>query len=84
MRVGGLLLDTTGKRMQPRYVVAPSNIVLAGTELASYGPATDMPGMTLWRADAPLSLRWITSGVQHNGDIGGTARVQVPGCARAT
>lgn len=81
VRVGGLLLDKTGKRMQPRYVAASSNIILAGTELASYRSATDMPGMTLWRADAPLTVRWITSGVQYNGDISGTARVRVPGCA---
>ena len=64
------------------YVVAPSNIVLAGTELASYGPAADIPGLTLWRADAPLRVRWITTGVQTNGDIAGAARVQVPGCTR--
>ena len=38
--------------------------------------------MTLWRADAPLRVRWITTGVQTNGDIAGAARVQVPGCRR--
>jgi hypothetical protein len=81
-RVSGLLSDTTGKPLRGGYVVAPSSIVLAGTKFASYGPATDMPGMTLWRADAPLRVRWITSGVQPNGDIIGAARVQVPGCAQ--
>ncbi len=81
-RVGGLVLDTTEKRLRGGYVVAPSNIVVAGTALASYGPATDMTGMTLWRANTPLRLRWITSGVQANGDIVGTARVQVLGCTR--
>jgi hypothetical protein len=79
-RVGGLVLDTSGRRLTGGFVVAPSNIVLAGKGLVSYGPATDMPGMTLWRADSPLRLRWIMSGVQANGDVAGTARVQVPGC----
>jgi hypothetical protein len=77
----GLVLDTMGERVRGGYVAAPSSMVLAGAELASYGPATDMPGMTLWRADSPLRVRWLTSGVQPNGDIVDTARVQVLGCA---
>ena len=81
-RVNGLVRDTAGHRLRGGYVVAPSNIVLAGTEVASYGPAADIPGLTLWRADAPLRVRWITTGVQTNGDIAGAARVQVPGCTR--
>ncbi|MGZ8794706.1 MAG: glycosyltransferase family 39 protein [Gaiellaceae bacterium] len=81
-RVGGLVLDAEGTKLRAGYVAAPSNIVLAGAALASYGPATDMPGMTLWQADSPLRIRWITSGVQTNGDIVGTARVEVLGCAQ--
>ena len=56
--------------------------MLAGKELTRYGPATDMTGLTLWRAAAPLRVRWVTSGVQPNGDIVGTARVRVLGCAK--
>ena len=81
-RVNGLIRDTAGRRLRGGFVVAPSNIALAGTELASYGPAADIPGMTLWRADAPLRVRWITTGLRANGDIAGAARVQVPGCRR--
>lgn len=80
-RFDGPVVDAAGKRLRGGYVVAPTSIVLAGTELTSYGPATDMSGMTLWQADAPLRVRWLTSGVQPNGDIVGTARVHVLGCA---
>ena len=76
----GLVLDALGERLPGGFVAASSNIALAGKQLASYGPATDMPGMTLWQADTPLRVRWTTSGVQPNGDIVGTARVQVLGC----
>ncbi len=78
----GLVLDTNGRRLSGGYVVAPSNIVLAGKGLASYGPATDMPGMTLWQADSPLRIRWTTSGIQANGDLVGTARITVPRCTQ--
>ena len=77
---GGLVLGPNGRRLEGGYVVAPSNIALAGNELASYGPATDMPGMTLWQADSPLRVVWVISGVQANGDIIGTARITVPRC----
>jgi hypothetical protein len=80
--VRGLVLNTDGRRISGGYVVAPSNIVLAGKGLASYGPATDMPGMTLWQADSPLRILWITSGFRANGDIFGTARITVPRCTQ--
>ena len=75
----GLVLAAL-KRLRGGYVVTPRSIVLAGQELTSYGPATDMPGMTLWRADTPLRVRWLTSGIQPNGDFVGRARVEVLGC----
>ena len=78
----GLVRDEGGKRLDGGLVVAPSSIVLQGRDLASYGPATDMPGLTLWRADSPLRVLWTTSGVQANGDIDGTARIVVPRCAQ--
>ncbi len=78
----GLVLDADGGRLQGGYVAAPSNIVLAGSALAAYGPATDLPGLTLWQADSPLRIRWTTSGVAANGDIVGTARITVPQCAQ--
>ncbi len=76
----GLVLGTNGRRLKGGYVVAPSNIALAGKELASYGPATDMPGLILWQADSPLRIAWVTTGIQANGDIIGTARITVPQC----
>ena len=78
----GLVLDTNKRPLKGGYVVAPSTITLAGNELASYGPATDLPGITLWRANSPLRILWTTSGVQANGDIVDTARITVPRCAQ--
>lgn len=80
-RFDGLVVDAAGEQLEGGYVVAPRSIVLAGEELASYGPATDMSGLTLWQADSPLRVRWLTRGVQPNGDIVGVAQIQVLGCA---
>ena len=76
----GTVVDPGGARPRGGYVVAPAGIALAGRPIASYGPATDLPGITLWRAEVPLRIRWIASGVQPNGDIQGTARIEVLGC----
>ena len=76
----GIVVDASGARPRSGHVVAPAGIVLAGERLASYGPAMDIPGLTLWQADMPLRVRWIASGIQWNGDIQGSARIEILGC----
>ena len=78
----GSLSARGGPPSRGAYVVAPAELVLEGQSLASYGPAVDLAGLTLWRADAPLHVRWVVTGAQPNGDVVGVARIDVLGCTR--
>jgi hypothetical protein len=80
-RFDGLLFDTRGRPLSRGLVAASSAMTLVGEELAGYGPAADLPGLTLWRVQPPARLSTWSSGVKPNGDLLGTARVTAFDCA---
>jgi hypothetical protein len=62
-------------------VVAPSELEVAGEPVAQASPSTDLNGLTLWQADAPLQVVTRKDGFQPNGDIDGAPGiVTVFGC----
>ena len=77
----GRLLDAAGRPVTGRYVVAPTSLALVGdriAEIVQYG--LDEAGLRLWRTSGAPRLSTIASGVMPNGDIDGTARVDVFDC----
>ena len=79
-RFDGLLLDSAGRRLETAFIVAPAGMTLAGERMAGYGPAADLSGLALWRVEPPARLSTWTTGVDPNGDLLGTARVDVFDC----
>lgn len=79
-RFDGILFDRRGRPLRPSLVAAPSELQLVGEPLAGYGPAADLPGLTLWRVRRPARLSTWASGVQSNGDLLGTARIRAYDC----
>lgn len=79
-RFDGLLLDTSGDRLDADLVAASSDFEFAGERIAQAPRSTDLPGLSLWRAESPLRLRTRRAGFQPNGDILGEALVTVYGC----
>jgi hypothetical protein len=80
-RCDGLLLRMDGERPTARGVVAPSELELAGQPVSAASPSTDLNGLTLWQAEAPLRVVTRKDGFQPNGDIDGApAVVTVFGC----
>jgi hypothetical protein len=80
-RFDGLLLDLSGRRLEERMVVTPVGMQLVGERVAGYGPSADLPGLALWRAEPPVRLSSWATGVQPNGDLLGSAWIEVYDCA---
>ena len=77
----GRLRTSTGEEIAPNYLVAPSVVTVVGERLAE-SPATEQPGMTLWRTEPPVRLAAHVVGMRPNGDLHGgeTAEIRVFGC----
>jgi hypothetical protein len=82
-RPDGLVVRGDGDRPTARAVVAPSELEVAGEPVAQMSPSTDLNGLTLSRAEAPLRVVTRKDGFLPNGDIAGEpALVTVFGCGR--
>ncbi len=81
-RFDGRLFSAEAHEVDDPYVVAPAGLSFAGTPVRTVRTTTDLSGLTLWRVEPPLRMTtWIT-GLQPNGDVVGSARVDVFDCAR--
>ncbi len=79
-RFDGTLFSESGQTLQEPYVVAPDRFTLEGTPVRSIAPSTDVGHLTLWRVQPPARLTMLRTGFQPNGDVTGTAEVDVFSC----
>ncbi len=81
LRADGTLVDSDGQTVDAAQVVAPSNVLLVGEQVAAMAPSTE-PGMTLWNIESPVRVLQRVRGLQPNGDLygGSSARIEVFGC----
>jgi hypothetical protein len=77
---GTVLVD--GRPATPRFAVLSSALQIVGAAVADAGRSPDGTPVPrrLWRVDAPLRLRALTTGFQPNGDIYGSASVHAFRC----
>jgi hypothetical protein len=80
MQPDGLLRTRGGGGVRAKLVVSPTEIELFGRPLARAPRSTDTTGLTLWRAELPLRVSAVRTGVQPNGDFNGAASITVYGC----
>jgi hypothetical protein len=80
LQPSGLLRTRDGGGLQASLVVSPTEIQLFGEPVARAPRSTDTTGLTLWRAERPLRVSFVRSGVQPNGDINGSAHITVYAC----
>jgi hypothetical protein len=81
LRADGMLVDGNGDSVDAVQLVAPSNVLVDGEQVAAMAPSTE-PGMTLWNVESPIRVRQRVRGLQPNGDLygGSSARIEVFGC----
>ena len=81
LRADGMLVDRNGGSVDAAQLVAPSNVLVAGEQVAAMAPSTE-PGMTLWNVESPVRVLQRVRGLQPNGDLygGSSARIEVFGC----
>lgn len=81
LQADGMLVDGNGDTVDAQQLVAPSNVLVAGEQLAAMAPSTE-PGMTLWNVESPVRVLLRVRGLQPNGDLygGSSARIEVFGC----
>ena len=81
LRADGMLVDRNGESVDAAQLVAPSNVLVAGEQVAAMAPSTE-PGMTLWSVESPVRVLQRVRGLQPNGDLygGSSARIEVFGC----
>jgi hypothetical protein len=79
-RFDGILFTAAGTPMNEPYVVAPDRFLLVGTPVHSIDTTTDVGRLTLWRVVPPARLAMLRTGFQPNGDIIGSARIDVFSC----
>ena len=81
LQADGILVDGNGDTVDAEQLVAPSNVLLAGEQVAAMAPSTE-PGMTLWNVESPVRVLLRVRGLQPNGDLygGSSARIEVFGC----
>ena len=81
LRADGMLVDRNGETIDATQVVAPSNVLVAGEQVAAMAPSSE-PGMTLWSIESPVRVLQRVRGLQPNGDLygGSSARIEVFGC----
>jgi hypothetical protein len=78
-------LRPDGMTAPARFVVVPSNFALRGErigEAPQFG--TDRQGLALWKAEPPLRLSTIISGLFANGDVDRVATLTAYDCDRGT
>lgn len=76
----GLLRTRGGGGLLRTLVVSPTEIELFGKPVAQAPRSTDTTGLTLWRTESPVRVSAVRTGVQPNGDIGGSAQITVYAC----
>ena len=81
-RFDGRLFTAQARELDEPYVVAPTGVSFAGTPVRSVTTNTDRSRLTLWRVSSPLRMTTWVTGVQPNGDVVGSARVDVFDCGR--
>ncbi|MDX6439434.1 MAG: hypothetical protein QOF45_2017 [Gaiellaceae bacterium] len=80
LQPNGLLRTRDGGGLQATLVVSPTEIELFGESVAQAPRSTDTTGLTLWRAERPVRVSSVRSGVQPDGDINGSAHLTVYAC----
>ena len=78
----GRLRAEDGKVLEPAYLAAPLNVLVAGERLAEVAGTEDQPGIALWKTEQPVRLRQRVVGVRPNGDLHGgeAARIRAFAC----
>lgn len=76
----GLLRTRGGGGLRRTLIVSPTEIELFGKPIARAPRSTDTTGLTLWRAERPVRVSAVRTGVQPNGDISGSAQITVYAC----
>lgn len=76
----GVLRAAGGTTLEEPYVAAPTEVTLAGEQVAEIGPTSVASGLALWRVVPPARLQTSTAGLGPNGDFAAPVYVTVYAC----